>query len=951
MILFIFGGKNVKRIIRVFAFVLVLCMLYISCEPVLFADKTVQSVNADISAHTNLSDYETYLSQNKAKIYDGKPVFIDIAGFADDPESDVKIKKYADKDKVLILNNSSGIVEWNVTVPETALYEISFNYIALKNRENKIEMAISIDGEVPYDMANNLSLPRTWVNEKEISSDDTGNDITPAQVQYERWQKVKLSDINGLYLEPLQFLFHKGENKIALEVYSGDIAVSDIVLEPISSYISYSEYSKQLTGKKLYDGEDIVIQAQNADYKSSKELRPISDKNDPANTPSSAYQTKINCIGGDNWDAPGEAVTWNFNIDTPGVYSIAFNYRQSYLTNSSSVRALRIDDEILFSEASKVEFPYTTDWKYQVIGDTKPYRIYLDKGIHSISLEVSLGDIADISRDLESLVFNIGELYRQIIMITGTSPDANRDYRLYEQIPSLNDNLQLYKKNIDDLVRRYNSVSGAKGGTSAVTLEELGRVLERMYESKFDAHEYVGELFNNYSSVSAWVYEMRKMPLDIEKIVLFGEKFEEEKYTSTFTQRFVFGVKKLLASFVVDYTNISAVNDRKSIDLWVNLGRDQANVLSNMIKDSFTPSSNISVNVKIATATMIQAKLSGNTPDCTILQERTKPVNLAMRGALYDLSSFSDFNDVVKERYGRENIIEPYKYKGGVYGLPDTETYDLMYVRNDIFKQLGLTVPKTWTEFLRTSAVIMRNNLSVGLPQMPQTYCTFLYQFGGKLYSDDLTSTMLQTPEAFASFEYYCDMYREYKLPAEFSFYNRFRTGEMPLGISPHTDYATLMAAAPEITGMWSVYKVPGMKINGSVNDTVIGSGTACIMLNDVSDPDATWEFLKWWTSADTQYRYSSDIESIVGVAARHPTANINALSRLSWSRNDLNTIVNQYKSITDLPQVPGGYYLTRAINNAFYSVYNDNEQPKKMLVKWSTMVDEEMTRKIKEYS
>ena len=563
-------------------------------------------------------------------------------------------------------------------------------------------------------------------------------------------------------------------------------------------------------------------------------------------------------------------------------------------------------------------------------------------------MEVSLGDIAEISRELEKLVYNVGGLYRQIIMITGTTPDVNRDYRLYEQIPDLNDKLIEYEKNIESLVKKFNAITGAHGGSNAVTLEKLARVLERMSESKFEAHEYVGELFNNYSSVSAWVYEMRKMPLDIEKIIFSGENFNADNYKSSFSERFIFGVKKLLASFAVDYTTLSTSADNKTIDLWVNLGRDQANVLSNMIKDDFTPVTNISVNVKIATANMIQAKLSGNAPDCTVFRPRTQPVNLAMRGALYDLSSFNDLEEVVMERYGRMSIIDPYRYKGGVYGLPDTETYPLMYVRNDIFEQLDLKVPKTWDEFLRCSSVIMRNNLSVGLPQM---YTTFLYQFGGRLYNDDLTATALQTPEAISSFEYYCDLYCEYKLPVEFSFYNRFRTGEMPLGISPHTDYATLMAAAPEITGKWSVYQVPGVVNGDKVNNTVVGSGTACVMLDDTDEPEATWEFLKWWTDADTQYRYSSDIESIVGVAGRHPTANISALSKLSWGGNDLSTIIGQFKVVTDLPQVPGGYYLERAINNAFYSVYSDKEQPKKMLVKWSTMVDEEMTRKIKEYS
>ena len=367
-----------------------------------------------------------------------------------------------------------------------------------------------------------------------------------------------------------------------------------------------------------------------------------------------------------------------------------------------------------------------------------------------------------------------------------------------------------------------------------------------------------------------------------------------------------------------------------------------------MVEDTFTPQSGISVNIKIASATVIQAKLSGNAPDCTIMQAQDVPVNLAMRGALYDLSQFDDFDSVVKSNYENDDPITPFKYKNGVYGLPDTVSYNLMYVRDDIFEQMGLEVPQTWDEFLSCSAVIMRNNLSVGIPAM---HTTFLYQYGGTLYTDDLTATNLRTAESFEAFDFFTDLYVKYKFPLTFSFYNRFRTGEMPLGIDGYTTYATLMAAASEISGCWSVHLLPGVASESGVNNTVVGTATASVILKDSSNPKAAWEFLKWWTGDEAQYRYSSDIESIVGIAARHPTANINALQQLSWNRDDAKVIVAQYRNAEFIPEVPGSYYVTRSLENAFYNVYSDGEGTKDSLSKWSRMIDEEISRKRKEYS
>lgn len=880
------------------------------------------------------SDIIAYLESSEAEYYCG-----------DDIEVDLKNNSAGNGDDAVILQNNGDFIKWRVSCSQKALYQIKIEYEVFSDTEADIELSCSINGKIPYDEAENIFLPRAWIDDGEPWKDDYGNESSPIQIQKQQKLTKVFTDATGLYASPLVFAFEEGENEIGLCVYGGDIAVSKIALQGIEEIAQYTDITDK---SEIYDGEDIVIEAENAFEKSSKELRPLSDNTDPSVYPSDAFCSKINYIGGSNWDSVDEKITWKFNVPKGAYYSISFKYRQEYLTNASSIRALQIDGETPFKECEAVAFPYVTKWEMMTFGDDTPYYIWLDEGEHTLSLNVSLGQIAEISRELQNLIFNIGELYRRVIMITGTSPDSNRDYRLYEQIPTLTDDLNKYIAQIDDIVKRYDAITGANGGSNAVTLKNLGLVLERMNKSKFSAQDYVSDLFNNYSSASAWVYEMRSMALDIDRIIIGGSNYDAQSYRSSFFSKLIFGTKKLIASFSVDYRIKEDDVSAKRIDVWTNIGRDQSKVLSRMIEDTFTPNTGIKVNVKISSATMVQASLSGNSPDCTIMQTRSTPVDLAMRGALYDLSQFDDFNDVVQERYGGDELITPYRYKGGVYGLPDTETFNIMYVREDVFRQLKLDIPKTWDEFLRCASVIMRNNLSVGVPQM---YTTFLYQYGGTLYNDDLSATNLKTTQAIEAFEFFTDIYCEYKLPVTFSFYNRFRTGEMPLAVSPHTEYATLLAAASELGDCWGIYPVPGVEKDGEVNTTVIGDGTAAVMLKSTQDPDAAWEFLKWWTSEDTQYRYSTDIESVVGTAARHSTANIHALQRFTWERGDAEKIVAQYNSVINLPEVPGGYYLTRALENAFYSVQTEGENAKEMLIKWADMVDEEMKRKTEEYS
>lgn len=131
----------------------------------------------------------------------------------------------------------------------------------------------------------------------------------------------------------------------------------------------------------------------------------------------------------------------------------------------------------------------------------------------------------------------------------------------------------------------------------------------------------------------------------------------------------------------------------------MNSGRDQANVLNAMINDMFIPETNIGVSLKITSASVIQAYLSGNAPDVSIMLGRGQPVNLALRGALYDLTEFSDFSKAKAEF--QNTALVPYTLNGAVYALPDSQKFYMMFCRKDILRELGIEIPKTWDDFGR----------------------------------------------------------------------------------------------------------------------------------------------------------------------------------------------------------------------------------------------------------
>ena len=64
-----------------------------------------------------------------------------------------------------------------------------------------------------------------------------------------------------------------------------------------------------------------------------------------------------------------------------------------------------------------------------------------------------------------------------------------------------------------------------------------------------------------------------------------------------------------------------------------------------------------------------------------------------------------------------------------------------------------------------------------------------LYQNSGKFYSDDDKKSALDSDISMEAFKKWTQFYTNYKFPLKADFPNRFRTGEMPIGIADYTTY------------------------------------------------------------------------------------------------------------------------------------------------------------------
>lgn len=932
------------------------------------ANDQSSSKNAQMQGMSELDTQTNYNSYLTA--YGHKPVpsdVIEIRPEAYGPGTNMQVDvrdRFEGLDGTAVLTDEEGRIEWEFHVGQEGLYHLEFLYYPIQGKSSTIERRLLIDGELPFAEAGNLAFSRVWVNEQdEFERDSRGNDLRPRQIEAPRWQKALLQDIEGYYTEPYLFYLSAGKHTIALESLREPMAIGGIKLFYKPESMSYAETYKQYETNGYKQAQDtfILVEGEAAARKSDPTLYPIADRSSPTTQPYHVSKIRMNAIGGQNWRIPGQWLAWDIEVPEDGLYRIAIKNRQNARKGFPHTRKLTIDGELPFAEASKIVFPYSRDWNMNILGGDEPYLFYLTKGKHELRLEVVLGDIAPLIGEVQASLLELNAIYRKILMITSNEPDPFRDYQLDAKIPNLLEVLEAQSQRLADVSNTMQQMSGQKSADAAI-LDKLVYQLDDFIRRPDTIPKRLQQFKLNVGSLGTWILDMKEQPLDIDYLVVASADQAMPRAGATFMEQTVHEVRAFFASFSEDYTTIGDVSDdRQSVTVWIGSGRDQAQVLKSMIDDTFTPQTGIQINLKLVQmGALLPATFTGEGPDVALQIDNQTPVNYAMRNAVEDLSTFPGFREVT-ERF-RESAMIPYQYKNGVYALPEQQIFPMLFYRKDVLEELGLEVPQTWQDVKKMIPVLQQNHMEFALPLEQneggvvnltpnQTFAMFLYQNGGAFYKDNGAHTDLGSEISQKAFRDWSNFYTNYKFSLKFDFPNRFRTGEMSIGVADYTMYNTLSVFAPELRGLWGLAPVPGTVLpDGSINRNVASSGTGVIMMKAAKDKEAAWEFMKWWTNKDTQVRFGREMEGLMGAAARYPTANIEALKELPWPMSDYRSIEEQWNYVKGIPEVPGGYFTGRHLDNAFREVVNNQTNPREALEDYVEQIDTEIQSKRREF-
>ena len=865
--------------------------------------------------------------------------------------------------------NQEGSVSWTVNIPETGVYNIKMIYEALESNTNDVEFSLLIDGESPYATASRITLSKRWINESEIKQDSRQNDIRPGQISTPCWQETPLEDIDGLFNEPLEFYMEAGEHTITFESEKAEFAVKSFTFYQYEAPAAYTAPSdSDLTQAQ---GQKITLEGETAAYKSSRTLYPTSDKSSYLTSSangSSPTKTRYNTIGSGSWTQSTQTVTWEFNVDKAGYYKIGIRGRQDQMRGMYSNRRLYVNGEVPCLEANQIKFYYDTDWSITTPksenGDDLYF--YLQAGTNTISLEAVPGEIGEIMGNLDELVYNINSYYRQIRQITGPDPDEYNNYMIDTAIPSIVPDFKEYAKTLRDKKAEIEKLSGS-GGTEAETLEKMAIVLDKCIKKPDLIPEMMSQIKDNITSVSSFVNQYREQPLEVDMIEVATSDQDFTSCDKSFFGSLGFGFKGFIGSFFEDYNALSD-EDESAMECWVMLGRDNAEALQQLISSEYNPTAKTKINLKLVQGGIVEATFAGKGPDLALFMGGDFPIQLAARGVLTDLTTFSDF-DEVKTRFADDATVL-YQYNGGTYGLPCDQTFPMLFYRSDILSEYGIdpaTDLNTWDGLLNCLPTLQRNYLEVGLilPVMTSTggttqvsaitepgntFAMLLLQQGLNYYNEEQTKTTFDTQEAVNAYDTWTKFYTTYSFQQTYDAFTRFRTGDMPVVIQNYTFYNQLSVAAPEIKGCWGFQPVPGtVQEDGTINHAANSNGSGAIIFTKAADQEGAWDFIKWFTSTDAQVKYGNNIESILGTMGRYATANEEALQQLSWTTSEVNLLLDQLNSQVEIPIIPASYGVTRNVMNAFRAVVNDYDNARDTLFWYNKDINDEITRKLED--
>lgn len=851
-------------------------------------------------------------------------------------------------------------VTLNIDVPVSGRYVMSFDYLSYDESILPVEMGMKIDGGYPFYEARSMKFETTWVSDG-VDVDRYGNEIVSLPDKLIRWEHKEVMDASYRYSDPLPVELTAGVHKLELNIQEGTLLLGNISLEAPGDVAEYAGSTKA-EGNAL-----ITIEAEDFYQRNDSSIHAIGEYGSSL-SPLSATTTVLNIIDEDSFNEAGQTVSYQFHVDNAGYYYIGMNYRQSEKNDFPVFVDWKIDGEIPNSAFKSYQVEAANKFRTVTLTDDNDDKlsVYLEPGDHTISLTISADNLRYALEAVDEIMSGISDLSLEVTKVAGTNKDKYRDLKLTRYIPDVQDRLLGWVDELYSLAEQAQPYVNAKSPDKVAAFSYLliaANQLKSLAEKPNELVYRVDELSTSVNSINTQIANFVDLindnDLSIDRIYIYQDGARLPKGQNIF-QSIGTSLKRFGYSFMGQ--SYSASNtDESHIQVWVNRPRTYVEIMQKMIDEKFTPETGIEVDLSIMTDAqkLILSNASGDTPDIATGINYSIPFDLAIRGSLVDLSKFDNY----KEVFGRysEGLLVPSVVGDGLYSLPETMNFYVMFYRTDILSKLGLSVPNTMDELIAMLPDLQMRGLNVYYPTaamlvMRNFHGTtpIIYQMDGALYGNTALDILVDSEATVEGFIELTELFTLYDLPVDVpNFYQHFRNGDLPIGIADFNSYNLILNAAPEIANSWSIALVPGIEDEetGEVKRYMSGGAESTVMFSsDDEREQKAWQFMEWWSRADIQAEFGQRLQILYGDEYIWPTANLEAFERLPYPTSDKDIILTQAQYILETPRLLGSYMMERELSNAFNDVVVNGDTVRSRIDEVAKTVLRETERKLEEF-
>ena len=870
------------------------------------------------------------------------------------------VSSYQSPTDVFLLDANHPL-EWTYEGQTSGLVSFSLDYFLLDDNTEDTKISLTINDALQFYESQALILPATWqFATEEFALDRYENELQPLSIKQRIWQTQTLRDMRALHAYPFQYFVEPGD-VISLHFVNANVLIGQVFLVTVEPLINYGTYRQSLINTPVVDTLTMI---------SSRSMTSRTDASIRLRTEQDAsameYDTqflRLNTIFGDSWERGGQAIKYEVNIETAGMYALSFRYRQYLQNDMITTRSIYINDEIPFKEFLAMAFPYTMQFRNRTLmqDDGTPYYVYLNAGVNTITLEAVNYPYRFAIETLQSVMQQIQSLALAIKRYTAGSNDLYRDWEIETYFPNAKNNLIQWADQLDVMYEQLLSVSinqnpsqlanvrvsSARLRTLASQINRLPGLMVQFSDGDSSVNQMLGALLQ----------EMMRSSLEIERIMIHGN-VALPRATATFFQSAYEGSARLVLSFINNPYSATQMNE-EDLNVWVNFPRPYIEIMQTMVDQFYPGQRQVKLSQMPDENKLILSNISGQSPDLAVGVNHWIPYDFASRDAALDLRQFDGYNEVV-ETYAKGAMI-PYVFEEGVYGLPLTQNFWVTFYRRDIMSSIGVnTVPQTWDDVIGLLPLLQSYGLNYFLPLSQFSglkpfvaTLPFIHQFGGSLYAEDGMSTTINSEETLKGITLMAELFTLYNIPKFVaSFYNQFRYGTLPIGIGDLGTYLLLSSAASELDGLWAMDLHPGYRdpVTQQINRSSATGAQGSMILANTNLPDDSWDFLSWWMSTPMQALFGQTLQSTYGKTYFWNSANLDAFAQSSMPQEYKSIVLQQWEYALEASRIPGTYMVERELSNAWTNIVFQGINPRQAIDEAVRISNREIIYKMAEF-